>query len=336
VQLGEEHKQGIMELKETNNEMVVVKDTIVPMFSLEDLLKGKHLKEFKIALIEKGFFYIANHGISELELEHFRNTTLDFLNKNEDEKESVRLNVPEIRRGYTRLEGESTAQVTKVGTYTDYVTKFSMGIQNNVFPNSTFEEVWKKCFDKIYSLARTIARLIINLFEIDLANVEDFLMCDPLLRFLYYPDVPEHRCRENEPLRMAAHYDIDFITLLHQTPCPNGFVSLQAQIGDNYVDIPPIKNTFFVNSGSVLTLFSKGAIKATIHHVSSPPLSQREGSNRTSSVFFLRPKPDFILPFTHAKEYGFSASFTGDEITFGEWLGKNYRELNTGSDQNKT
>jgi isopenicillin N synthase-like dioxygenase len=325
------------ELKEASNgDGVIAYNLTVPIFSLEDLMKGKLIEEFKLALSEKGFFYITDHGITEQEYQHFKNTSLDFLNKNEEEKEAVRIKIPEIRRGYTKLEGESTAQVTNVGTYTDYVTKFSMGCHSNVFPNSNFEEVWTKYFNKIYGVARTIARLIINTLDIELEDVEDFLTCDPLLRFLYYPDVPENRCREYEPLRMAAHYDIDFITLLYQTPCLNGFVSLQAQIRDNFVDIPPIKDTLFVNSGTVLTILSKGMVKSTIHQVRSPPLHQQVGSNRTSAVFFLRPKPDFILPISNAKEYGINISFTNDDkITFGDWVGKNYRELNTASSNHK-
>lgn len=127
---------------------------------------------------------------------------------------------------------------------------------------------------------------------------------------------------------MATHYDISTITLIHQTPCPNGFVSLKCEVdGGVYVDVPAVPDALLVICGAVATLVSEGKTKAPKHHVVAPGEDKRVGSASTSSVFFLRPKADFEFAVRKAKAYGFNVSLKGNRATFGEWIGGNYVNL---------
>jgi deacetoxycephalosporin-C synthase/deacetoxycephalosporin-C hydroxylase len=154
--------------------------------------------------------------------------------------------------------------------------------------------------------------------------MDDFLDCEPLLRLRYFPEVPEERVAEEQPLRMGAHYDLSTITLVHQTACENGFVSLQCEVDGEFVDLPTRPDTMVVFCGAVGTLVSKGLIKAPKHRVKSPGRDQRVGSGRTSSVFFLRPKPTFSFNVPQAIEWGFNIRIPTETTTFGDWLGGNY------------
>lgn len=158
-------------------------------------------------------------------------------------------------------------------------------------------------------------------------GTDSFLDCDPVLRFRNFPEVPEHRCAERQPLRMAPHYDLSIITLIHQTPCPNGFVSLQCDVGGTFVDLPPIADSVIVMCGAVATLVSGGKVRAPKHQVSALASDQRVGSSRTSSVFFLRPKSDFKFSIALAKACGLDISLTGNTASFKEWIGGNYVEM---------
>jgi isopenicillin N synthase-like dioxygenase len=112
------------------------------------------------------------------------------------------------------------------------------------------------------------------------------------LRYLQYPDVPLDACADapgNVPDRMAAHFDMDVVTLLHQTPCENGFVSLEAKIGGEFSKVPAIRGTLVVNLGEVIRLLTGGRVKATVHRVVRPPRSQHRGSARDVVVFFQAP-----------------------------------------------
>jgi isopenicillin N synthase-like dioxygenase len=112
------------------------------------------------------------------------------------------------------------------------------------------------------------------------------------LRYLQYPDVPLDACADisgNASDRMAAHFDLDVITLLHQTPCENGFVSLEAKLGEEYVKVPAIRGTLVVNLGEVIRLLTGGSVRATLHRVARPPRNLHQGSARDVAVFFQAP-----------------------------------------------
>uniref|UniRef100_A0A914VNZ3 Fe2OG dioxygenase domain-containing protein n=1 Tax=Plectus sambesii TaxID=2011161 RepID=A0A914VNZ3_9BILA len=205
-----------------------------------------------------------------------------------------------------------------------------MGISDNLFPSPEFEQVWTHYFSQMYGAAQETAREVLNTMGAYCeGGIDSFLDCDPMLRFRYFPEVPEHRCAELQPLRMAPHYDLSIVTLIHQTPCPNGFVSLQCNIGGTFVDVPPIPSSVVVVCGAVSTLVCGGKVKAPNHQVLAPASKQRVGSSRTSSVFFLRPKSDFTVSIPLAKTCGFNTSLTGDTATFKDWIGGNYINLHT-------
>lgn len=156
-------------------------------------------------------------------------------------------------------------------------------------------------------------------------GIDTFLSrSEPLFRLRYYPEVSEDRVAEKEPLRMAPHYDLSTVTLIHQTACENGFVSLQCQVEGKYVDVPAVPDALLVLCGSVASLVSNGRVKAPMHRVVAPDSGKRVGSGRTSSVFFLRPNSDFEFSVKRAKECGFNVSLPGETATFNEWIGGNY------------
>jgi hypothetical protein len=88
---------------------------------------------------------------------------------------------------------------------------------------------------------------------------------------------------------MAPHYDLSILTLIHQTPCANGFVSLRAQIGGETIDLPVVPNTLLVLCGTIATLVTQCAVPAPHHLVAALPVRLLRGSGRTSSVSFCGP-----------------------------------------------
>lgn len=298
----------------------------VPSFSLADLKAGKGREELAACVVNKGIFYLIDSGLTDEDHTAARETCVDFfVNGSETEKKAVTLGDRNARRGFSGLEWESTAVVTETGQYSDYSTCYSMGIDNNLFPNDGFQGVWQSYFDRMYATCQDTARAVLAAVNAKpIEGVDDFLDCEPLLRLRYFPEVPEDRVAEEEPLRMGPHYDLSTITLVHQTACKNGFVSLQVEVDGEFVDLPTKDNAMVVFCGAVGTLVSQGQIKAPKHRVKSPGKDQRIGSSRTSSVFFLRPKPDFTFNVKNAIKWGFNVRIPEEETTFGHWLGGNY------------
>ncbi|MFE0171101.1 2OG-Fe(II) oxygenase family protein [Streptomyces sp. NPDC059002] len=301
-------------------------DTTVPTFSLTELQEGLRQDEFRSCLADLGVFYLTDSVLSEADQKSAKDVAVDFFEHGTDEeKRAVTSTVPTIRRGFTGLESESTAQITNTGTYSDYSMCYSMGTSDNVFPTADFERIWTHYFDRMYEATRDVARQVLRATGTEPAGgTEAFIDCEPLLRFRYFPEVPEDRSAEEQPLRMAPHYDLSTVTIIQQTPCANGFVSLQCEVGGTFVDLPARPDAVLVFCGAIATLVTGGQVKAPRHHVAAPGRDQIAGSSRTSSVFFLRPDADFTFSVPLAKECGFDISLEGETATFQDWIGGNY------------
>jgi deacetoxycephalosporin-C synthase len=168
-------------------------------------------------------------------------------------------------------------------------------------------------FGRMDDAAREIARLALHVADATLSDsgggdVDAFVEAsDPVLRLRYFPEISLHRIAEREPLRMAAHYDISTVTLIHQTPCPNGFVSLQCEAGKDggiWADVAALPDALLVICGAVATLVSGGRFEAPRHRVAAPGEGKRVGSERTSSAFFLRPDAAFEFDVRKARRVG--------------------------------
>jgi deacetoxycephalosporin-C synthase len=305
--------------------------TKVATFSLPELQEGRRRDELRNCLTKIGAFYLTDYGMSEADHGLARATIMNFFaHGSEEQKLAVTNMTPSLRRGYSRLEMESTAKVTNAGEYSDYSMAYSMGTSNNLFPSLEFEQVLTPYFQDLYRTSRDTAREVLTTIEAEYKDgIDSLLDCDPLFRFRYFPEVPEHRCAEHQALRMAPHYDLSIVTLIHQTPCANGFVSLQCEYGNTQLELPYRSDACVVLSGAVLAIVSRGAAKAPKHQVLAPPRAQQAGSERTSCVFFLRPKPDFTFSIPAARACGLDISLAGNTATFKDWIGGNYVNMHT-------
>jgi isopenicillin N synthase-like dioxygenase len=310
----------------------------ISAISLAELRQGLHQEELRKCATEMGLFYLTDYGMSQEDHQLATDAAMNaFERTTPEEKQALSTKVGTIRRGFSGLEAESTALVTNTGEYSDYSMCYSMGMSHNLFPSPRFEEVWTDYFNRLYGVAQETARAVLNSTgTYDGGDMEALLDCDPVLRLRYFPEVPEHRVAERVPLRMAPHYDLSIVTLTHQTPCSNGFVSLQAKIGGEMVDLPAVPDAVLVLCGAVATLVTQGAVPAPKHHVAAPPAHMRVGSGRTSSVFFLRPRSTFTFSVPNARKYGLNVSLAADTATFGEWIGTNYLSMQTSSVDSET
>ena len=303
----------------------------IPTFSLAELKQGLHHEALRACATEMGVLYLTDYGVSDEDHRQTREAAMQiFEHATPEEKQALTTKISNIRRGFSGLEAESTALVTNTGEYSDYSMCYSMGTSDNIFPTPAFEATWTDYFDRLYAVAQDTARVILNSTgTYDGRDMDELLDGDPMLRLRYFPEVPADRVAEQVPLRMAPHYDLSIVTLIHQTPCANGFVSLQAEVGGEMVDLPSVPGTIVVLCGAVATIASQGAVPAPKHHVAAPPAHLQAGSGRTSSVFFLRPRASFTFSVPAARSYGLNVIVTGETATFGDWMGINYEELHT-------
>lgn len=96
----------------------------------------------------------------------------------------------------------------------------------------------------------------------------------------------------DDTYRMAAHFDITFLTMITQTPANNEFVGLQGYVNGQWQGITAQPGEVLVQIGNFIELLSKGRVKPTYHQVLMPPADRYLGSQRRSIVLFCTPGPE--------------------------------------------
>ena len=88
---------------------------------------------------------------------------------------------------------------------------------------------------------------------------------DESLRLAHYPDVPN----PSGQLRFGAHVDTYGLTMLMLDPQhPEGLqVLVKSSNGEEWIDVPYIKNSIVINVGALLSRWTGGLWKAAIHRV---------------------------------------------------------------------
>lgn len=294
-------------------------------------LAAMDLGALREAVTGSGFLYVKNHGIREDALEAIANETRAFYGQPEATKRQFdhRAQI----RGYTGYRVESTARLFASGHGKDLCMKYTMGPElsaaevraritseddlasnaysPNVFPNPYFRAAWIHYYEVVHRASIALLEAIGEALELgaDARALWRQMLIERScgeLRYLQYPDVPRAACADLGADRMAAHFDLDVITLLHQTPCDNGFVSLEAKARDEaFYKVPAIRGTLVVNLGEVLRLLTGGLVKATVHRVVRPPVELHRGSARDVTVFFQAPPLNADLrPITFGGDVG--------------------------------
>jgi isopenicillin N synthase-like dioxygenase len=107
-----------------------------------------------------------------------------------------------------------------------------------------------------------------------------------LLKLNHYPPQPPPE-RESE-IGVVGHSDFGGFTILWQDD--NGGLEVQSKNGD-WVGAPPIPDTFVINLGNVMQIWTNGRFSSTPHRVIN-----RSGNDRYSVPLFVNPSYD--VPIT--------------------------------------
>uniref|UniRef100_A0A2N9FKF1 Fe2OG dioxygenase domain-containing protein n=1 Tax=Fagus sylvatica TaxID=28930 RepID=A0A2N9FKF1_FAGSY len=128
-----------------------------------------------------------------------------------------------------------------------------------------------------------------NKTEEDDNIIKEFQDGSQLMVVNCYPPCPE----PNLTLGMPPHSDYGFLTLLLQDEVEG----LQIQYQDKWITVQPIANSFVVNVGDHLEIFSNGKYKSVLHRVSVNSMKSRISVASLHSLPFkrmVRPSPKLI------------------------------------------
>jgi len=249
--------------------------------------------QIRKACEEWGFFYAINHGVDLSLIERATDLGLEFFNLPKDFKNTV-------ARSESNFQGYSDSELTKQKVDWKEVFDFtpdvpvtedvtSIGVHGkNQWPTKPdgFEYTMKTYLKSMQKLSRQLLLSCIKSLssEVDVAETcfegtGDTSLC----RLNFYP-----KCSDPENhLGVGPHSDPGIITILLQD---NSVSSLQVKKDGKFYNIPPIKDSFVVNIGDMMEVFSNGKYKAPVHRVLA-----NTDSDRFSLPYFLAPSYSFII-----------------------------------------
>lgn len=272
------------------NELPVI--DIAPLRGKNAEAKAKVAAELFSACIDRGFFYIINHGVPENLEEKLEALSQSFFNRPEKEKMDIRMEkAGRAWRGYFPLGGELTSGRPdwKEGLYfgkehspEDPRVKAGVPLHGaNLFPPlPEFRQTVLLYLDAMHSLGD---QLMAGL-GLSLGLEEDFFRENftgeptELFRIFHYPPPP----KDHDVWGVGEHTDYGLLTILKQ----DDVGGLEVKSRDGWVPAPPIPGSFVCNIGDMLDRLTQGLYKSTPHRVMN-----RTTRERYSYPYFF--DPDF-------------------------------------------
>ena len=141
-------------------------------------------------------------------------------------------------------------------------------------------------YDKVDRLGYEMLKLFELALDLPEGTLKQYFKKDMnSLRILHYP--PQQPDEDGVHLGARAHTDTNAFTILAQDN--NGGLEIRNR-DDEWVAVPPVEDTFVVNVGEVLKVWTDGIFSSTLHRVIN-----RSGRERYSIPFFMYPSYDALI-----------------------------------------
>ncbi|RVX65907.1 hypothetical protein B0A52_10214 [Exophiala mesophila] len=221
----------------------------------------------------------------------------------DSDKEKCRIN--RSNRGWTGMGGETLDPRTQ--RRGDLKEAFNMGEFINGRPEQPLPDLLERNIELLSEFeasCRKVAAQILDLLGLGL-QIEDGQFFSSrhtqpsgcIFRLLHYPLLAQDSDYDPDvDIRAGAHSDYGSVTLLFQRPSQPGLeirtsddtwapVPVFPEGYESSTTLPPI----LVNIGDLLSYWTNGLLKSTVHRVVFPKDSQRAGEDRYSIAYFCHP-----------------------------------------------
>ncbi|KIW38757.1 uncharacterized protein PV06_09702 [Exophiala oligosperma] len=275
-----------------------------PFYEGDDNIKADLVQQVKAACLEKGFFQITGHGISEDLQQAMLEQSRDLFSLPTEQKQKYdQANHPN-RLGYERLRAQNfegkTAGDLKEGFFFGrslpqnhpYVQEGRLHCGQNVYPSEMQDQDrFQKTIDQYHQamtcLAEDILRVIAMTLDLDRSYFDEFCQ-EPVsvLRLLHYP--PQAVDASEDERGIGAHTDFGTVTILLQDDV--GGLQVFDTPTKTWIDVKPTPGALVVNLGSVMMRWSNDTYVANLHRVIN-----KNGRERYSIPFFYSGNPEFLI-----------------------------------------
>lgn len=232
----------------------------------------------------------------------------------QDIKEKEKTMISEDNKGYSKMNMEVLDPETqKVG---DPKEAFNFGQFDltTKLPNQPIPEYFEKNLKQLQDLEKKCRNLCDKLLKL----IAMGLRVDPeqggsewfasrhttdeptgsILRFLYYHG--QKKSNPEEQIRAGAHTDYGSVTLLFQKEGEDG-LEILSPLTKKWTPVPyvpakdPKKTSIIINIADLMSFWTAGYLKSSVHRVKFPAHLQESGKDRYSIVYFCHPQNDVPL-----------------------------------------
>lgn len=255
-------------------------------------------REVGKAAREVGFFVAINPPVGGKIMDEAFSIIKRFFDKAEEEKMKLHIDRSPAAKGYQPLSAPSAAYNVResFGMGNDYLdpeqhfveTAPEGSVQLNQWPDEDLPE-FRSTVYQYYKEVYAFAKQLVQIFALALGLEEtalDKMFVAPLtdITIQHYPHIPDVKGEINI---LHAHADYSVFTILLQNDVP-GLQVLNAN--GKWIDCPPVKHAYVINTGNYLEAWSNGKLPSTVHRVVTST-----GEERFSLPFFLSPDPSVVV-----------------------------------------
>lgn len=281
----------------------------LPLIDMAPFIEGgegdrrRVARAFGQAFEETGFAAIVNHGVAETLVRATYDSLQRFFDLPETEKHRYTAPEQAKARGYLPMGIESVAATLAGKTPADLCEALVFAAihheragqhPSNYWPDrpAGLAALVDAYFDAMQALCGVLMRM--SALALDLA--EDHFEAsfdDPslTLRFVNYPDQPTEPAPGQ--LRYGAHHDYGGLTILRQDGAPGGLQVCGPE--GEWLDAPVRPESFLINVGDLMSRWTNGRWKSTLHRVTNPPRHLTGSTRRLSMVAFTGPASDTVV-----------------------------------------
>ncbi|KAG0150387.1 hypothetical protein CROQUDRAFT_652283 [Cronartium quercuum f. sp. fusiforme G11] len=256
-----------------------------------------------------GFVYLSKTGLCEGNSRTKMFSILDhFFSLPKHVKDTLAWKDPRANRGYVAQGREQVTQAYEVSeiaklreTSPDFKESMEIGREDdpqwkNHWPSENDLPGFKKEMLKFFQECHELHLEVMRALALGLTLPQDFFddktqQCNHTLRLLNYPPV----MLKPGGSRAGAHSDYGTITLLFQDSI--GGLEIEDPSTKQFTAVPPLDDTIVVNVGDLLSRWSNGILRSTLHRVVLPHAVQDDHHalltpRRQSIAFFAHPNAD--------------------------------------------
>ncbi|RDB16343.1 hypothetical protein Hypma_003050 [Hypsizygus marmoreus] len=258
------------------------------------------IAQLRHALINVGFLYLLNPPVDPFDLSYIPK----LFALPPEEKERIRMVHSPHFLGYSRLGAELTKGKVDRREQFDFATPHETRWEEgkdvpeywrlwgpSQWPEESLIPGFHAAFERYLTQVQALSYNFISLLS------EAFGLAPDALNYFYDTDEKmQHRAKvvqypvvtdaDEDDQGVGPHYDAGFLTFLLQATPHKG---LQVQnLSGQWIDAPPIPNTFVVNIGKALEFATQGLARATSHRVLSPKATPGEPTTPRYSVPFFQ------------------------------------------------